>query len=679
MRNLPIPEYLTPQPRFIQATADEVLDFVKGPPKILLVALDTETHYDEEVGGVIRFIDGHKNNSPFGVSITVKTTSGYTSFWVTENITDLAPLLEDPEVAKILHNSKYDRHMLKNLGIDLAGQIWDTMIMLHLIDEEHWCNTPLGTKVMSKSLKNLAYHYLGEDGHLYEDMVSETRRIVGLNSERLKGDVSYKEACDAAPLIMKDYACSDTEFTHRLFELFLPMLLAQDLSVAYDTDIKATLAVFNMERAGIAVDMAYFANLEAELTTDMQSIYSEIWKILPMELNIRASRDLVQGFESLGITWIWFTDKGEPKVDDRVLKQFKEGVPAELATLVLRYRESAKLRDTFISQINAYVQNGRIHADFNICPRDNSAGGTVTGRLSSNSPNLHNIPKDDKRIRYGIVPTPGYIFVELDYDQQEYRLLAHYADDKAFSDIVKAGKDIHAGTAELLLRCTAEESLEKKYRDVGKKLNFSLVYGLGMAQLAFNLGYKIDVQTYNKANGIIASKGLKPWALPGLDDILVMLQSEEEKAIIRYYFSDEARAAIAKAAEVKNSYFAQFPDIQQFLKDCSKKAQYRGWVKTWTGRRRHFKDAKKEGYKGPNAVIQGGCGDVIKQKMYQLDTYLAPYKSRAVNNIHDALLFEIHEDELWLVPDIKRIMEDLPFSVPITVSSEEFSKSWGKA
>lgn len=678
MKNLPLPVYTEGNPRFIGGvSASSIVDLVLVN-KIQTIAIDTETYYNQDTGGVIRFIDGNKNNTPFGLSITYKHDGEYISYWVTENLIDFKPLLEDAKVSKVLHNSKYDRHMLMNIGIDLKGQIWDTMVMLHLIDEEHWCNTPDGKKVMSKSLKNLAFHYLGEDGHLYESLVDEVRRVVGLNSERLKRMVSYKEASDAAPLIMKDYACSDTEFTYRLYELFLPKLVEQDLFTAYDTDIKATYAVFHMERHGIAVDMPYYESLASELTAEMDDINEQICQILPVDLNIRAARDLVKGFEGLGIEWLWFTEKGELKTDDKVLKQFTEGIPGKLAALVLRHRDAAKLRDTFISQIREYEQNGRIHADFNVCPRDNSEGGTVTGRLSSNSPNLHNLPKDDKRIRKGIVPTDGYTFVEMDFDQQEYRLLAHYANDRNFSAIVKAGKDIHSGTAELLLKLTPEQAAEKKNRSKGKTLNFALVYGLGKAQLASNLGFKIDTQTYNKANGLLQSKSLKPWALPEKSDIIAMFQDAKDKKIIEYYFSEEATSAVAQATEIKEMYFSQFPDIQQFLKDCTKKAQYRGWVKTWTGRRRHFKDAKKEGYKGPNSVIQGGCGDIIKQKMYELDLFFAPYKSRAVNNIHDALLFEFHNSEMDLIPQVKAIMEDLPFSVPITVGVDISDKNWGE-
>ena len=681
MKNLPLPEYPNPEPRFKWCTS--VPELVRQLEHHDMIAIDTETYYDPLNQGVIRFIGDSKNNSPFGLSVTMccNDDSGaevYVSYWVLgeDNIRGLKPILENKYIAKILHNSKYDMHMLKNIGLTVEGYIWDTMIMIHLIDEEHMCRTPEGKEVMSKSLKNLAYHYLGEDGHLYEDLVGEVRRVLALNSGRLKSAVSYKEASDAAPEIMKDYACSDTEFTYRLWKKLMPELLRQDLTGAYTKDIQATHAVFEMERVGLGIDLEYFTALQNELTEKSDTLMDEILTIIPMELNIRSSRDLVEAFKGLGVEWVWFTDKGEPQTDSNVLKRITEGEAGRLASLVLEYRDTTKMLDTFVAQMFNYNLNGSIHADFNISPRDDSGGGTVTGRLSSNNPNLHNLPKDDDRIRKGIVPRPGYVFVEMDYDQQEYRLLAHYARDKAFLDIVHAGKDIHTGTAELMFNLSHEEAALKKNRSKGKTLNFGMVYGLGKANLAASLGYPIDTNLYKKATPILNRLGLKPWAMPHKDDVLALLNNDEERRIMEYYFSEEATHAINEAGTMKDMYFSQFPDISVFIRECGNAAKRRGWVKTWSGRRRHFKNPYRDGYKGPNAVIQGGCGDIIKTKMYELLLFLKPYKSRAVNNIHDALLFEIAEDELHLIPQIKAIMEDLPFSVPITCGVEMATESW---
>ena len=208
--------------------------------------------------------------------------------------------------------------------------------------------------------------------------------------------------------------------------------------------------------------------------------------------------------------------------------------------------------------------------------------------------------------------------------------------------------------------------------------NTKLVYGLGQAALAKNLGYRIDEPAYKRAGFLLRGWGYVPWDMPPLSTALARCANAEDAEIIRYYYSEEAAAAIAQAAAIKQRYFDQFPAIQQFLKDATQAAKRRGWIKTWTGRRRHFKKPKEEAYKAPNALIQGGCGDIIKQKMSVLTEMLAPYKSGIINNIHDALLFEIAEDELHLIKEIKAEMERLPFSVPLTCSIEVSKASWAE-
>ena len=685
MRIKEFPVYDTPVDRFKSLDAPghaKLAKFIIA--NSIMVAIDTETYYDPELRAVVRFVQGSPNNRPFCMTLTYVSEDGeYNSFYAEQDcITMYKDMLYSGNVAKILHNAKYDMHMLMNIGLEVRGKIWDTMLMIHLIDEEHVCNTPSGGKVESKKLKDLAYHYLGEDGHKYEDLVDEVRHCIALRRECAKNLVSYKDAADACPLIMKDYACSDTEFTYQLFVLFYEELVKQELLEAYDVDFNATMATLYQERDGILVDIDYFDAVEAELQANMDETTALIIELIPKGLNINSGRDLVEGFATLGLTWRWYTEKGEVKTDDKILRNLNNlyvGTPlAELASLIMQYRESSKLVGTFIAQIRQFTQwDGRIHPNFNVSPRDDGKGGTVTGRLSSSDPNLQNMPKDDKRIRKGIIPTPGYVFVEMDYSQQEYRLLAHYAQDRNFMQIVHDGKDIHAGTAELLLHVSMAESMMKKYRDVGKRLNFALVYGLGLAALAASLGLKIDEPTYKKASFFLRNYGCVPWGMPTLDIALNLCHNEGEKEIVTYYYSDEAKGAIAEAERIKSEYFRQFPQIQDFLKACINTAKYRGWIKTWTGRRRHFKNPKADGYKAPNALIQGGCGDITKIKMWECVQYLKPYKSRLINNIHDALLFEIHKSEMRLIPELAAIMKDLDFSVPMDCSIEMSEKSWG--
>lgn len=686
MKELALPTYEAVVDRFvIPKDHDDMLRYLLA--NLDTLAVDTETYYNPLIKGVSRYIDGAPNNCPFCMTLTYDAGGGeLVSLYIDEeHIPVYKPLLEDEKIAKILHNAKFDMHMLKNIGIDINGPIWDTMIMIHLIDEEHICRTPSGGYVKSKALKNLAYHYLGDDGHKYEDLVNEVRRVLASRKGCAKSKISYKDVAIASPAIMKDYACADTEFAYKLYQLFYKELIKQELLYAYDVDMKATKAVIEMERNGVKVDIEYYKALEAELTAEVAEIVAEIIGIIPIELNINSANDLVKGFAGLGVEWKWFTDKGEYRTDDKVLNTiisiYPETPPARLAELVLKYRENSKLVGTFISQVFQYVQwDGRVHSDFNVCPRDSSEGGTVTGRLSSSNLNYQNIPKDDKRIRKGIVPEEGFILYEQDFAAQEYRLLAHYAQDSAFSEILHQGLDIHTGTAAMMLGIPYEQAKEKKNRDYGKKINFSLVYALGNAAFASSLKFKIDEPMYKKAGMLMRKWGYVPWELPSVNVALARCESEEEVGLVAYYYSDEANEAIAKAKEAKDKYFEQFPQIKGFIKNCTDKAKQRGWVKTWTGRRRHFKKPKEEGYKAPNAVIQGGSSDITKTKLWELTAYLHGngLKSRIINTVHDSILFEVRQSEMHILPELKRIMCDLPqFSVPMDVDAEMSEKSWG--
>lgn len=152
----------------------------------------------------------------------------------------------------------------------------------------------------------------------------------------------------------------------------------------------------------------------------------------------------------------------------------------------------------------------------------------------------------------------------------------------------------------------------------------------------------------------------------------------EEQAALTYYYSEECQAALKEAGEFKKRYFSQFPGIKQFIADVESVAKKRGWVKTWTGRRRRFADPKKEAYKAVNAIIQGGCGDILKDRLIEVSEFLKDKKSRVVNLVHDEIALEIHNNEWDIIPEISRILGDLDFSVPLYTDFEWSDLSWGE-
>jgi len=280
-------------------------------------------------------------------------------------------------------------------------------------------------------------------------------------------------------------------------------------------------------------------------------------------------------------------------------------------------------------------------------------------------------------------------------------MLAHYGNDKAFMDLIHKGYDIHKGTASLLFHVPYEEVTDDQ-RSKGKTTNFGLVYGLGNASFAKALGHDIDESIYRTATKYLYEK-YRPWdimqyrepvcyvmtaeqAIAELDEKIITRIAKEQKIedvnkyreelikAIEYFFSEPIKEAILDAQKTKNDYFNRFPGIKQFIKEAKDVASKRGYVKTWVGSRRHFRDPARQAYMAPNAIIQGGCGYVMKIKLVEVNNYLKSQgaKSYLFNSVHDEIGVMIFKDEQHLIPEINRLLADLPFRVPISWGVE-----WG--
>lgn len=283
-----------------------------------------------------------------------------------------------------------------------------------------------------------------------------------------------------------------------------------------------------------------------------------------------------------------------------------------------------QLQRTSHKRLNTYFKSYIYWADENnlIHPSMRQAG-TTTGRFSFRDPNLQNIPKektDDGKdtvtypVRRAFIPRENYCFVAIDYNQMEFRLMLDYARQEDLIERIMGGYDPHTATAELV----------GIPRRPAKILNFGLLYGMGIKLLANTLGCS----------------------------------------------EDDARA-------FRNKYFSQLPKVKKFLRTCSNRAETAGKCFDWYGRKFNFPESKWA-YKAPNAVIQGGCASVVKRAMVNLHAFLDTTKSRAVLQVHDEILFEIHKDELHIVPQIKQIMESVyPYKrIPLTCSVEHSWKSY---
>jgi DNA polymerase-1 len=243
--------------------------------------------------------------------------------------------------------------------------------------------------------------------------------------------------------------------------------------------------------------------------------------------------------------------------------------------------------------------------------------GTVTGRMSCNNPNLQNIPAEDSGpfpVRRAFVPRPGFRFVSIDFAQMEFRLMLEYAQQMDLIEKIKNGHDPHDSTAELT-------GLTRK---AAKTLNFGLLYGMGVAKLA-------------KAIGVA---------------------------------DDEAK-------RFKYKYFDALPGVKGFIRESSRRMEARGYTFNWAGRRYILEDAKWS-YKAANSIIQGGCADICKLAMVRLAEFLTSRRTRLVLQVHDEVLFEVADDEIGIVPDLKRIMENsfnarhMPMACSVAWSKENF-------
>lgn len=250
-------------------------------------------------------------------------------------------------------------------------------------------------------------------------------------------------------------------------------------------------------------------------------------------------------------------------------------------------------------------------------PSFNQAGA-VSGRMSMSGPSLHNIPKEEHgpyQIRRCFIPRPGYLFFMLDYDQQEFRMMLDYAGEEAVIEAINRGVDVHQATADLI-------GITRKQ---AKTINFGLLYGMGKDKLANDLG--IPVQ---------------------------------------------------EALELKFKYFSKLPKVRAFIKQVQQRGTQRGYVFNWFGRRCHL-DKPENAYRLPNHIIQGGCADVSKIAMNRCHAFLKDYNSNLLLQVHDELVFEVHESEIHIVPELKKIMESVYPSrngLPLTCSIEHSRTSW---
>jgi DNA polymerase I len=429
-----------------EAQFESLLEALKNEP---MIALDTETTgvdvYEDKIVGISLTLP----RADLHVYIPIRHDQG--EQLAPEYVLDgLKPILEDESIGKVLHNAKFDLHMFLSAGIKVRGLKADTMVIMHILNENE----------ESFALKNLATKYLGEPSDTYEQLFG-------------------KAPFNTIPLeVALVYAAKDTDITWRLYQFQLKHLgRLPKLKRLYEEVEHPIIDVsIEMERAGFVLDVDYAKKLSAELHAELKEIekglrehFGDINFNSPVQLSakffdeLKLDRKLPKG-----------TKRSTDVKTLKLLAPHHEGIK-----LLLEYREKVKLLSTYIDALPQQVKpDGKIHGQFN-------QSGTVTGRFSSNSPNLQNIPKYAQKL---FVAPPGYVILNGDFSQQEPRLLAHFTGEEVLVSAYREGKDLYSTAASELFGLPIEECGDgSKWRKMMKTAILAVMYGTSAKTLAGQL------------------------------------------------------------------------------------------------------------------------------------------------------------------------------------------------
>lgn len=509
-------------------------------------------------------------------------------------------LLEDASVSKAGHETKRDWLALRRAGVELRGMAFDSSLASFLLDPGR----------RSQDLDVVALERLGL-------RLTTRAEIVGKG----KNARSFPEI---SPAEAAAYACAQLDAVLRLRDAFLPELeqlaLARLLS---EIDMPLVPVLVAMEWCGVAVDLDRLADLSRQFAAELKELERQIHADAGTEFNINSTPQLRHVlFEKLQLPVIKKTKTG-PSTDADVLAQLAE-LGFTTPQLLLEYRELSKLRSTYADALPGFVnpKTGRIHTTFN-------QTGAATGRLSSQDPNLQNIPVRTKRgeeIRRCFVPAEGCRLIVADYSQIELRILAHLSRDAAFIAAFEREGDIHRETAAVIFGVEPGD-VTAEMRARAKTINFATIYGQGPFSLSKQLGIT----------------------------------------------QEEARAFIA-------TYFERFAGVRRFLDATVEQARERGYVETILGRRRYIPELRDKNRNvrafgertAMNSPMQGSAADLIKIAMIRLAAVLADgaYDAALLLQVHDELVLECPDDEVEVVSHIvKREMEGAAeLSVPLVAT-----------
>ncbi len=503
-----------------------------------------------------------------------------------EVLAKLKPWLENGAKKKLGQNIKYDRHVFANHGIEVQGYAHDTMLQSYVLE----VHKPHG-------LSSLAERHLGRGGITFEDLCGK-----GVN-QLCFDQVEIAKAAE--------YSCEDSDQTLDVHLALWPQLETNDkLRFIYELEIASSEALYRIERNGVLIDAPTLAAQSHELGARILQLETEAHVLAGQPFNLSSPKQIGEiFFTKLGLPIVKKTATGAPSTDEEVLEKLAEDFP--LPAKILEHRGLAKLKGTYTDKLAqlAHPRTGRVHTHY-------AQAVAVTGRLSSNDPNLQNIPirtPEGRRVREAFVAPAGCVIASADYSQIELRIMAHLSGDAALVLAFHDGMDVHRATAaEIFGIATSEVTSEQ--RRYAKVINFGLIYGMS----AYGLARALSIDNTAAKNYI-------------------------------------------------QRYFERYPGVKNYMDHTRQTAKTQGYVETVFGRRLYLPEINSPN--GPrragaeraaiNAPMQGTAADLIKLSMVKVQQVLDEENrgTRMIMQVHDELVFEVPEAEVdWVKREIPRLM-----------------------
>ena len=499
----------------------------------------------------------------------------------------LKPWLEDAGAAKLGQNIKYDTHVFANAGITVQGYVHDTMLQSYVLEAHK-----------PHSLESLALRHLGRSGLSFEDLCGKGVHQISF------AQVEIERA--------SEYSCEDSDMTLDLHRNLWPQLEREPglLDVYRRIEMPTAAVLGRIERTGVLIDPARLNAQSQQLAERMLALEREAYELAGQPFNLGSPKQIGEIlFGKLGLPVKKKTASGAPSTDEEVLAELAADYP--LPARLLEHRSLSKLKGTYTDKLPLMINpaTGRVHTNY-------AQAVAVTGRLSSNDPNLQNIPirtAEGRRVREAFIAPPGHHILSADYSQIELRIMAHISGDAGLLRAFGDGVDVHRATAsEVFGVAVADVSSEQ--RRYAKVINFGLIYGMSAFGLAGNLG--ID------------------------------------------------RTA---ASAYIDRYFARYPGVKTYMDETKVSAREKGYVETLFGRRVYLPEIN--GGNGPrksaaerqaiNAPMQGTAADLIKLAMIAVQGVLDSEQraTRMIMQVHDELVFEVPDAELaWARAEVPRLM-----------------------